>query len=121
MRYGVLVVTPFSSEKDCWNVNLGDMVQEEAILYIYERMGIKREDVVRIEIKDINNYDGEYVILPININLSFNWIINIFPLPKRIIPVFLGLSYFSAEKFPDVLREYFRMYEPIGRKIVLEL
>lgn len=114
MKYGVLVVTPVSSEKDRSFVNLGDMIQTEAILYVYERMGIKREDVIRIDINELNHYNGEYLILPININLSLNWIIDVFPLPERIIPVFLGLSYFAAQEFPQKLKDYFRRYEPIG-------
>ena len=114
MKYGVLVVTPVSCEADRSFINIGDMIQTEAILYVYEKMGIGREDVVRLELRDVNQYSGEYLILPININLSFNWIINIFPLPSRIIPVFLGLSYFSAEKFPQELADYFRFYAPIG-------
>lgn len=114
MKYGVLVVTPISVEKDRAFINIGDMIQAEAILYVYERMGIKRQDVVRLELKDIKNYQGEYLILPININLSLNWIIDVFPLPSHIIPVFLGLSYFSAQEFPAPLADYFRTYQPIG-------
>lgn len=114
MKYGVLAVTPVSSETDRSFANLGDMIQAEAILYIYERMNIRNEDIVKIDLKDLHNYQGEYLILPININLSLNWIIDIFPLPDNIIPVFLGLSFFTASKFPDVLAQYFRRYEPIG-------
>lgn len=114
MKYGVLVITPVSSQKDRSYINLGDWMQTEAVLYIYERMGIKREDVVRIELTEIHRYDGEYLLLPININLSFNWIIDIIPLPPRIIPVFLGLSYFSAQRLPQELADYFRFYAPIG-------
>ena len=114
MKYGVLVVTPVSQEKDRAFANLGDMVQTEAILYIYEQMGINADDIVKIDLKEVNDYAGEYLILPININLSLNWIIDIFPMSSHIIPVFLGLSYFSAQKFPDKVRAYFKMYEPIG-------
>lgn len=115
MRYGVLVVTPVSSERDRAFVNMGDAIQTEAILYLYEQMGIRREDVVRINLKDLNNYSGGgYVILPININLSLNWIVNVFPMSPYIIPVFLGLSYFAAEDFSRELADYFRRYAPIG-------
>ena len=114
MKYGVIVVTPVSSNEDRNFINMGDMIQAEAIIYIYEKMGIKRSDIVAIELKDINHYNGEYLILPININLSFNWIIDIFPLPPHIIPVFFGLSYFSADRFSQELIDYFRLYAPIG-------
>lgn len=114
MRYGVLVVTPITEEEDRSFINLGDMIQTEAILYMYQKMGISREEVIRIDIKDLAEYKGEYLILPININLSNNWLINIFPLPSHIIPVFLGLSFFSSEKLSAELRDYFRLYAPIG-------
>lgn len=114
MKYGILVVTPITDATDRSLVNIGDQIQAEAILYLYEQMGIKRENVLRLDIKDITHYKGEYVILPININLSLNWIVNIFPMSPYIIPVFLGLSYFSAEALPQYLADYFRNYGPIG-------
>ena len=104
MKYGVIVVTPVSEAKDRSFVNLGDFIQAEAILYVYEQMGIAKEDVVRIDIKDVANYKGEYLLLPININLSLNWIVDIFPMSERIIPVFLGISFFSAEMFPEKVK-----------------
>ena len=114
MKYGVITVKPVSDLPDRSFVNLGDTVQTEAMINIYLQMGIKNEEVVRIDLREIQDYSGEYVILPININLSSNWIVNIFPLPERIIPVFIGLSYFSADKFSKELALYFKRYEPIG-------
>ena len=114
MKCGVLVVTPITDAPDRMLVNLGDQIQAEAVLYLYEQMGIKREDVLRLDLKDLTDYKGEYIILPININLSLNWIVNIFPLSPYIIPVFLGLSYFSAETLPQYLADYFRSFGPIG-------
>lgn len=114
MKYGVLVVTSLTAQPDRNMANIGDAIQTEAILYLYEQMGIQRKDVLKIDINQVNQYEGEYMILPININLSLNWIVNIFPLPSHIIPVFLGLSYFSAEDFPQGLADYFRCYAPIG-------
>lgn len=114
MRYGVLYVPPIMSAQERDFINIGDAVQTVAILYLYEQMGIPREDVLRININEISSYTGEYVVLPININLSANWLVNIFPLPPHIIPVFLGLSYFTAEKLPRILVDYFQCYSPIG-------
>lgn len=114
MKYGVITVKPVSEQMDRAFVNLGDTIQTEAVIYIYQLMGIKNEDIVRIDLCEINSYSGEYVVLPININLSSNWIVNIFPLPNRIIPVFIGLSYFTADKFSNELAEYFRRFAPIG-------
>lgn len=114
MRYGVLVVTPVSEAQDRKMVNIGDQIQAEAILWLYEQMGIPRKEILRLDLKELTQYRGEYVILPININLSLNWIVNVFPMSPYIIPVFLGLSYFAAEDFPPRIADYFRSYAPIG-------
>lgn len=114
MKYGILQIGILDVRLEEKKVNIGDSIQATAIRYIYHIMGIPEEEIIEISINDIMTWDGEYVILPININLSYNWCINIFPLPPKIIPVFLGFSYFSAEKFPDNLVNYFNRYSPIG-------
>ena len=114
MKYGLLAITPLKNTSDRFYINLGDWIQYICIRDLYHQMGIDDDDIISIDINDIMNYEGEYVILPININLSLNWIIDIFPLPNRIIPVFLGLSFFSGTDLPQSLIEYFRMYGPIG-------
>ena len=113
MKYWVLVVTPLK-ERETDFINIGDMIQTMAVLDLYREMGVKNDDIVLIDFNNVNEYKGEYVLLPININLSLNWIMNIFPLPYNIIPVFLGLSFFSSEKLPNNVIDYFRRYEPIG-------
>ncbi len=112
MKYGVIGFSCL--REDRMFVNIGDWFQSIAILEQYKKMDIKEEDVIIIDINELNNYNGEYVILPININLSHNWIIDILPLPPKIIPVFIGLSYFSATKLSDKLIEYFREFSPVG-------
>lgn len=72
MKYGVLVVTSLTAQPDRNMANIGDAIQTEAILYLYEQMGIQRKDVLKIDINQVNQYEGEYMILPININLSLN-------------------------------------------------
>lgn len=114
MKYGLLITSVLKERIDENCMNMGDMMQTLGILSLYRRMGIPQDQIVEIGINDIMSYDGDYVILPININLSFNWCTNIFPLPSKILPVFLGLSYFSAANLPDSLRDYFRTWAPIG-------
>lgn len=114
MKYGILVCTPIKRRKNNNFINLGDMAQAEAIYNLYQEMDISEDDIIFIDLNDISQYNGEYVILPININLSLNWIIDIFPLPPHIIPVFLGLSFFTSEPFSASLKEYFINYAPIG-------
>ena len=100
MKYGLLMTSVLKERKEEQCMNMGDMMQTLAIASIYERMGIPEDQIVEIGINDIMEYDGDYMILPININLSLNWCTNIFPLPAKILPVFIGLSYFSATDFP---------------------
>lgn len=114
MKYGIIEFTPIKSRTDVKFINIGDQIQSDAVKYIYGKMGISEEDIIHININDINNYDGEYIVLPININLSANWIINIFPLPPKVIPVFLGLSFFAAENLSAELVNYFKNFAPVG-------
>lgn len=113
MKFGLLTCEAISSRKEDI-INIGDFIQLFAIHKIYKEMGIKEEDIIYVNINYINTYDGEYIILPININLSSNWIVNILPLPRKIIPVFIGLSYFSAIELGDDIIEYLKRYSPIG-------
>ena len=47
-------------------VNIGDYAQLLAIDNLYSYMGVDEEDIVKIEYYDLLDYEGEYVILPIN-------------------------------------------------------
>lgn len=120
MKYGVLIVTAFSTADDRAFVNLGDQMQSEAIRYIYQKMGIPERDIVEIELNDLIGghtppaAEQEYVILPININLELSGFARIFPLPPHVIPVFLGLSFYASTQLPRELVDYFRCYAPIG-------
>ena len=114
MKYGIIVTTPIKDNGDLDFINIGDQIQALNILSLYEEMGIPTNDIVYIEFRDIPTYNDDYLLLPININLSLNWVVNIFPLPSRIIPVFLGLSFFASDPLPVELKEYFRKFEPIG-------
>lgn len=112
MKYAVLMIPPINQERRF--INLGDGFQMEAFLQTYESMGISRDEVIKIGINEVADYDGEPVILPINVNLSLNWVVNIFPLPPNIYPVFIGFSYFAATKLSDNMLDYLKIYQPIG-------
>lgn len=120
MKYGILSVTATSEADDMSFLNLGDQMQSEAIAYVYQKMGIPEKDIISIELKHLAGgctpaaAEKEYIILPININLEFNNSIKMFPLSPHIIPVFLGLSFYSAGSLPQELVDYFRCYAPIG-------
>lgn len=86
--------------------NIGDWAQIFAIENLYRYMGIDYKNVVRINISDLNSYDGETVVLPINFPFYGHY-----KLSPKIIPVFLGISVMSGS-----VAEGLRMgqYQPIG-------
>lgn len=67
--------------------NVGDWVQIFAVENLYKYMGVEYSQVVRIKISELNTYDGETVILPINFPLY-----GYYDLSPKIIPVYLGIS-----------------------------
>lgn len=95
-------------------VNIGDHMQLIAIMNLYKYMGIPEEDIVRIEYYDLFDYEGEYLILPINF-IYFNPYYGERDLifSPKIIPVFLGIHCISAA-FNDREIDYLKRYAPIG-------
>lgn len=114
MKYGIIEFTTLEKRKNDKYINLGDIIQSYAIREIYKQMNIADDSIVEINFNNLQSYDGEYIILPININISYGGPADIFPLSPKIIPVFIGLSYFSTGYLPKELAEYFRNYAPIG-------
>jgi hypothetical protein len=95
-------------------INIGDYAQILAVDNLYCRMGIPNEEIIYIEYYDLFDYDGEYVILPINF-IFFNAFYGErdFILSSKIIPVFLGIHVINGN-FKKQEWEYFRKYSPIG-------
>lgn len=95
-------------------INIGDYAQLLAIDNLYEYMGIKNEDIIRIEYYDLLDYDGEYVVLPINF-IFFNpyYGERELILSPKIIPVFLGIHCINMNFSPNELH-YFSRFAPIG-------
>jgi len=94
--------------------NIGDNMQIIAIDYIYEKMGIKKEDIVYIEKNELALYDGEYVVLPVTMPLVDyyeNGIAGRFS--SHIIPCFLGLTS-PKTTLNRAEIDYYKKYEPIG-------
>ena len=94
--------------------NLGDNMQIITIDYIYQKIGIKLDDVVYIDTNDLSTYKGEYVILPVTMPLvdyQEKGIAGRFS--KHIIPVFLGLTMVKDTLSIDEIN-YLKKYEPIG-------
>ena len=85
-------------------VNIGDYAQLLAIDNLYSYMGVKEEDIVRIEYYDLLDYDGEYVVLPINFIFNNPYYgERELLLSSRIIPVFLGINCMMNELHQGLL------------------
>lgn len=95
-------------------INIGDYAQILAIDHLYEVMGIPAKDIIYIEYYDLFDYDGEYVILPINF-IFFNAYYGErdLILSPKIIPVFLGIHAINGS-YNERELEYFRRFSPIG-------
>ena len=61
MRYGLLAgyLRPFA--------NYGDFAQSMAIEHLYEQIGIPQKDIYYITADELEHYDGEELILPVNV------------------------------------------------------
>ncbi|MBO5208737.1 MAG: polysaccharide pyruvyl transferase family protein [Lachnospiraceae bacterium] len=88
--------------------NYGDDIQMHAIRVLYDYMGIDYNDVVRITVSDLFNYDGdEYLVVPIN-----NPFWGVYPkLSPKILPVYLGISVLN-DSAAESLK--WKEFEPIG-------
>lgn len=101
-------------------VNLGDNVQFLALEYIYEKLGIKFDEIIHLSLGEIRSYTGEEIILPLNWNIfdkyfideKFNYIF-----PKNVIPIFFGMSfsvYTDPRCFNKYNIDYLNKYGPVG-------
>lgn len=95
-------------------VNLGDDMQLLAIENLYCMMGIDYKNVIRVELSDLYNWEGEEIIVPISFPFySYNDKMQITCFSEKIYPVFLALSILT-----DILSnedvEYLKRFSPIG-------
>lgn len=102
------------------SVNIGDCLQFLIIEYIYKKMNISTQEILRLSMKDIKNYSGEKLILPLNWSLfDINFMDeNKINISADIIPVFCSMTIESHTYKDDYLNEYnihfLKKYEPIG-------
>lgn len=94
------------------STNLGDYNQSFGVKYIYKQMGISEDELIKINRKELNSYDGEYVVLPMAGYFNEMVDYSIFPLSKKIIPVFIGF-HCTDEKVLNYLINY-KEYAPFG-------
>ena len=100
------------SSDECY-LNWGDHIQILAIDYIYQLMRIPMQDIIRIPFDELQTYNGEQVILPINFLLFLPFRKDGALFSPKIHPVFLGAA-FSGMSFSDQTKQYFQKYAPIG-------
>lgn len=117
MKYGVLEHRGIAIEEK-GNlkrvVNIGDAFQIMAVKYLYSQMGIQEKDIIHIDWLEMTKYEGEYVVLPINLSMFINSSEQSFAdLSPYIIPVFIGAS-FKHIHIGQRQLEFFRKYQPIG-------
>ena len=131
MRYGRLinayryvrgkVQTPNGEVSHLWNMNgnIGDCIQSIAVENLLVKLGIPKDDLVKVNRDEIHEYDGEKCILPMQA-----WFCNyfgVFPLPwtDAIRPVFIGFHLSDGEGTRDLflMREVdkkMKQFVPVG-------
>jgi hypothetical protein len=115
MKFGVTMHKPkFKHIKKGGTFNIGDCVQSIALKYLYNKIGIKNEDIVEINKYDISSYDGsEYVILPLCNSHNGTREYGVLPVSNKIIPVFTSFNLFTKE-LDNGMIDNLKSYEPIG-------
>lgn len=110
MRYGILGHIGFSKKDGNENrlMSMGDIFECLAILRIYEELGINKNDLLTCYPYELDSYDGEYVVLPINV-----YALNV-DYARRIIPVFLGLTLGGEHKISKKNLNMLRRFSPVG-------
>lgn len=94
--------------------NLGDHLQIIAIDYLYEQMGVRRDEIVYIDVGELSTYDGPPVYLPVSmplINYCDRGIAGMFS--PNITPVFFGLTMPKSSLLAQEV-EYYKRHEPVG-------
>lgn len=118
MKYGLLI------DFGLQNCNFGDYAQTIAIEYLYSLMGIPEEQIVRLDYKDLKQYNGEDLLLPFSYALGYltdKETEDVY-LSEKITPLFLGATIGvgftrSVDIFTDPSKkwlELFRRTAPIG-------
>ena len=115
MKYGYFIGKvadrAMEDKKNC-KANIGDNVQSYAIQNLYKHMGINLDEVVEIMPTELNNYNGEYVVVPFAQAFSNYKRMNVFPVSHKIIPVIISMA--MCDEDCDEIVPYLKKHEPIG-------
>ena len=94
--------------------NLGDHAQIMTIDYLYSTIGVKKQDIIYIDIDELSTYDGPPVKLPVSmplINHCEHGISGMFS--NKITPVFLGFTT-PRDSLEPAEVSYLKRFTPIG-------
>jgi len=110
MKYGILGHIGFSKKGHEGNrlMSMGDVFECLAIQQIYESMGVAKDELITCFPYELDSYEGEYIIVPINVyalNVDYS---------RRIIPVFLGLTLGGEHEILSKNLIMLKRFEPVG-------
>ena len=101
-------------------INIGDNLQFMTIDYLYSNFLSNNYPLVKLQMKELKNYQGEALVLPMNWSLfDANYMDgNKISISEDIVPVFLGATIESASYKEDYFNDYnilyLKRFEPIG-------
>lgn len=114
MKFANIICNGLAVGKENRTINLGDAFEIIAIDRIYEKMGIPSKDIIEIDLYELDRYEGEEVILPINFMFVPKIMgTNLLGISSRIIPVFLGLT-ITETSLTEEQCAFLKTCEPIG-------
>lgn len=97
---------------DIVSFGLGDFLQAQTISYLYQYMGVPKEEIQWIRNSELQTYAGEPVLLPINMYAGWPSLPSGGLFSPNIYPVFCGVSF--PEELPPKSVEWLKQWEPIG-------
>lgn len=116
MKYALLNCDEAETGKDgeAAIVNVGSVAMRLAMHELLLNMGISENDIIQVNLSELNSYDGEYVIMPINMH----WMQDagnrrLLSMSHKIKPVFLSISLNDTTLDSEQI-SFLRRYEPIG-------
>lgn len=117
MKFGVICYKRPIRPNSGININIGDPIQELAVLNLYKEMRIPKDDIIFIDRYHMGSYNGEPVILPM---CSFNQISNMYgynydslPPSDKILPVYISF-HLHTRVLSEELCNHLKKHEPIG-------